>query len=87
MRLWGITRGAFLSSVPRKLGHLTGRPFDCPTWVPIAQKTIDTMHAATEIQRPDMKSDFRRRCLYLVYRSSSWEFSPGMEKRRVDRVD
>lgn len=55
-----------------------------PTCVPIAQKIIDKMHEPTDIQRPDSNRLLRRRCRYLVYRSSNWGLSPGKRDREEE---
>jgi hypothetical protein len=51
------------------------------TWLP-AQKIIEMRHDTSEIPRPDMKSDFRSRLRYLVYKSSSCEFSAMKHRER-----
>lgn len=37
------------------------------------------MQATKAVINPDSNKDFRRRCLYLVYKSSNCEFSPAMK--------
>jgi hypothetical protein len=45
------------------------------TWLPAEQRIIERRHDTSEIPRPEMKSDLRSRFRYLVYKSSSCEFS------------
>lgn len=37
------------------------------------------MHATKAVVNPDSNKDFRKRCRYLVYKSSNCEFSPAIE--------
>lgn len=49
------------------------------------------MQAIKAVVNPDSNKDFRRRCRYLVYKSSNCEFSPAMKwfhkmiKVQIDR--
>ena len=47
------------------------------------QRIIEIMHDTKEMFKPDMNSDFRSRFRYLVYKSSSCEFSAKNGRKEV----
>lgn len=52
------------------------------TWLPIQQQIIDIMHDINDIPNPEINNDFRRRCRYLVYKSSSCVFSVNKHSKK-----